>query len=186
MIGVAGDFQGASEAVTSTAAVVSPFVHWAEAFEILNFRLWHPTLTASATMIRGRPFDHKLQVLNAARRTIHNKYYNLLSVLIPLFTSLFQRNGLPPYIPNHYKQMSPVLNLCQPLSDYHFFSISSKGFSVYSKVSSSSDNFLVGWSWNDAVGGLLLLVAAGSRNRDTGRLGNKPSLPTDFFVQCAL
>ena len=27
MIGVAGDFQGASEAVTSTAAVVSPFVH---------------------------------------------------------------------------------------------------------------------------------------------------------------
>ena len=29
MIGVAGDFQGASAAVASTAAVVSPFVHWA-------------------------------------------------------------------------------------------------------------------------------------------------------------
>ena len=29
MIGVAGDFQGASAAVSSTAAVVSPFVHWA-------------------------------------------------------------------------------------------------------------------------------------------------------------
>jgi len=73
------------------------------------------TLKAPATIIRGRPFDHKLQVLNATRRTIHNKYHNLLPVIIPLFKSLFQKNG-PSYIPDHYKQMNPDLNLkCQPL-----------------------------------------------------------------------
>lgn len=91
--------------MTSTSAVVSPFVHWA-VYNISSRDREIPNMTFN---VGGACYNNKwpsiwreITSLERSRSTIHNKYYNFLSALIPLFTPIFQRNG-PSYIPNHYK-----------------------------------------------------------------------------------